>query len=727
MLLKWLIYRRLPWVRAAEPRDCGPAVFASIARFYGHHLTLEQARGLVGTDRNGTTLAGLRDGCRAIGLAARPAQAIYESLEHIPLPAVAHLDGNEGHFVVLYRWTPRGVVVLDPNRGLRSLSRAAFENDWSGYLVLFRPTEALRPRAADFDPLRLFAGLAKPHGGLLLLALLFALLATSLGWTTAFFLRILLDEILPQRAASLLLVLGLALVLVSGLQAALQWGRLSLAAAAGRRVHTVYGERYIEQLFRLPMQVFDARCVAGLVMRIAQAEQIQLGLSEGMVALLTDGLLFVAALGVIAWFDPMAALIAGGAVPLVLLVLLVLNDRVHNTQLASIVRMEEFNSHMIDTFDGLRTIKTFGAEQRYTRLLSDKLRALAAARFENRSAMALPNAWSLLAASAITAGLLWYASSRVLAGTMSSGELLVLFSMVAFYLMPVQRLPQTLLQIRSALIGIERIEEIRALPSEAERAPQPLSLPAIRGGIAFDRVSFAYNRYQPVLHELSFRIEPGETVAIVGETGSGKTSLANLIAGFYLPTAGDVLLDDISTRRLDPDALRTAISAVFQSSKLLQHSLRDNITLLADVPLAEIRRAAALANADEFIERLLNGYETQSARAGDNFSSGQAQRIALARALLKDSPILILDEATSNLDGATEQGILRALSETRHSRTTILIAHRLSTVLIAERILVMDGGRLVEQGSYAELLARRGRFWELFASQMQAETMNDER
>lgn len=719
MLAKWLVYRRLPWVRAADPRDCGPAVFASLARYYGHHLTLEQARGLVATDRNGTSLAGLRDGGRAIGFDARPAQAIYESLQHVPLPAIAHLDGGEGHYIVVVRWTPRHVVVLDPNRGAVKLSRAQFEATWSGYLVVYRPTPALRPRAAGWSARGQFVRLAMPHRWLLLAALLFALLATSLGWTTAFFLRVLLDQILPQHATSLLLVLGLALVLVSGFQAVLQWGRLWLAADVGKRVQARYGEQYIRHLFRLPMHVFDARCVPGLVMRITQAELIQLGLTEGMLTLLTDSLLFVTALGVIAWNDPMAALLAAAAVPLVLLVLLLLNDRVYTTQLAAIVRMEEFNSHMIDAFDGLRTIKTFGAEGRYAGLLIGKHNELAAARLHNRVAMALPTAWSLLAASAITAAILWYGSSRVLAGTMSTGELLVLFSMVAFYLMPVQRLPQTVLQVRSALIGVERLEEIGELPAEAERAPEPIELPRLDGRITFDRVNFAYNPYQPVVHDVSFDIAPGETVAIVGETGSGKTSLANLLTGFYLPTEGDVLLDGISTRRLEPDALRTAISAVFQDSKLLQHSIRDNITLLGDHELADIRRAAQVANADTFIERLLNGYETQVARAGDNLSSGQQQRIALARALLKDAPILILDEATSNLDGATEQGILQALAEVRRDRTTVLIAHRLSTVLIADRILVMDAGRLVEQGTHAELLARRGRYWALFATQLQ--------
>jgi ATP-binding cassette subfamily B protein len=256
------------------------------------------------------------------------------------------------------------------------------------------------------------------------------------------------------------------------------------------------------------------------------------------------------------------------------------------------------------------------------------------------------------------------------------------------------------------------------LPAECDRVERPARLPAVRGRVTFDRVSFAYHRHRPVLKDLTLTIEPGETVAIVGETGSGKTSLANLVAGFYVPTFGEVYVDGVSTRDLDPDELRRSISAVFQNPKLLQQSIRENITLMADVPLDAVREAARLANADDFITRLIHGYESQVARAGDNFSSGQAQRIALARALLKDAPILILDEATSTLDGETEHAILQALAANRHGRTTIVIAHRLSTVVRADRIFVMDDGKIVEMGTHQELLRRRGRYYDLFHWQL---------
>ncbi len=387
MLIKSLIYRRLPWVRVVEARDCGAAVFASVARYFRHHLTLEQARNLVGTDRNGTTLAGLRDGGRAIGLDARPAHATYPALGKLPMPAIAHLNGREGHYVVVYRWTSKDVIVLDPNRGLERLSREQFEDRWSGYLVELRPTPALQPRAADFRPLELFARFAQAHAGLLGIALLFAVIATFLGWSVSFFLGALIDSIVPNNDSNLLVALGLGLVLVSGLQAALQFGRLWLAATVGRRIHVDYGVQFVSHLMHLPLKVFDARCVPGLVMRITQADLIQQAITEGSVLLLSDTIMFLIALGVILHFDAVAAVIALAAVPLVLLVTFLLDDRVYNSQLTWMVRMEEFGAQMVDTFDSLRTIKTFSAEQRYQEQIMGRMGRLTAARFENRVAL----------------------------------------------------------------------------------------------------------------------------------------------------------------------------------------------------------------------------------------------------------------------------------------------------------------------------------------------------
>lgn len=718
MIFKWKTYRKIPWVRVADAHDCGASAFASIAAFHKHYLTLEQARILVGTDRDGTTLAGLRNGGRAVGLESKPAQATYDALSRIALPAIAHLEDRGGHYVVLYKWDADSVVILDPNCGLRRLSRKEFESQWSSYVVEYKPTPELKPRPSDFRVGRAFGLLVRPYRGAILLSLLAGIVAISLGWAFSFSLQILIDRIIPQGAASMLLPLGGALVLVSVMQAFLFLVRSRVLARVGHHLHNTYGERYLSHLMSLPVRVFDNRCVAGLTMRLYQVEIIQNSISEVLVTILSDVIMLAVALGIIFYHDPAAGAIALSAIPLLVTAMFLLNEKAYETQLNTMMRADDLAGHMVGFFDGLRTIKIHQAEGRYQQILIDKLRDMTHARYESRRALIAPTVCGMLITSVVIAVMLWYGSSRVIAGTLTAGQLIVIFGLVAFYLNPAQRLPSLILSLRGATVAMQRVEEILSLPTERDGSQPSRTLEAVEGRVEFRNVSFGYKPHRTVLRDLSFTIEPGETVAVVGETGSGKSSLANLIAGFYLPARGEVLIDGTSTRELAPDSLRKHVSAVFQGQRLFQQAIVDNITMSSEgePDEVEVERVVRMANAS-FIETLHKGYQTQVARGGDNFSGGQTQRIALARALLKKAPILILDEATSSLDGATEQGILQALEESRHQRTTIVIAHRLSTVRNADKILVLHNGKLVEQGTHREMIKGGGHYARLFGGQ----------
>jgi ATP-binding cassette subfamily B protein len=724
MIYKWKTYRKLPWVRVADAHDCGASAFASVAAFHKHHLTLEQARILVSTDRDGTTLAGLRNGGRAIGLESRPAQATYDALSRIALPAIAHLEDRGGHYVVLHKREADSVVILDPNSGLRRMARKDFESQWSGYVVEYKPTAELKTKPSDFRVARVFGSLVSPYRWAILLSLLAGLAAVSLGWGFSFSLQILVDRIIPRREASMLLPLGGALVLISVAQAGLFLVRSRVLARVGYHLHNTYGERYLNHLMSLPIRVFDNRCVAGLTMRLYQVEVIQNSISEVLVTIVSDVIMLALALGIIFFHDPAAGAIALSAIPLLLISMFLLNERAYETQLNTMLRADELAGQMVGFFDGLRTIKIYQAEERYREILIGKLREMTKARYDSRRALIAPTVCGMLITSVVIAVMLWYGSSNVIAGTLTAGQLIVIFGLVAFYLNPAQRLPSLILGLRGATVAMQRIEEILSLPTERDGARQHRVLDRVEGRVEFRNVSFGYKPHRTVLRDLSFTIEPGETVAVVGETGSGKSSLANLIVGFYVPTQGEVLIDGVSTRELAPDSLRKHVSAVFQGQRLFQQAIVDNITMASDAPPEEVEHAVRMANAT-FIETLHRGYESQVARGGDNFSGGQTQRIALARALLKKAPILILDEATSSLDGATEQGVIQALEESRHNRTTIVIAHRLSTVRNADKILVLHNGRLVEQGTHHEMIDRGGHYARLFGGQTLGRDFSD--
>jgi ATP-binding cassette subfamily B protein len=299
----------------------------------------------------------------------------------------------------------------------------------------------------------------------------------------------------------------------------------------------------------------------------------------------------------------------------------------------------------------------------------------------------------------------------VLAGELTTGDVVVFFAYVTNLYAPIKALSRLSYSFNRATVGAERVAEVLQLRSDVSDAAGARPAPRLRGEIEFRGVSFEYVPGQPVLSGIDLRIAAGERVAIVGATGAGKSTLVALIPRLYDPSAGTVYVDGRDLRELTVQSLRDQTSLVLQDSLLFSGTIRDNIAFgRPEATDAEILRAAETANAAEFIDRLPDGYQTLVAERGTTLSGGQKQRVAIARAILRDAPILILDEPTSGLDAASERIVVEALERAARGRTTITIAHRLTTVRFADRILVVEGGRIVEQGSHIELLGRRGRY-----------------
>ena len=314
---------------------------------------------------------------------------------------------------------------------------------------------------------------------------------------------------------------------------------------------------------------------------------------------------------------------------------------------------------------------------------------------------------------------MWYGARSVLAGRITTGDVVIFFAYVNNFYSPMKAITRSTNTFTKASIGAERIVEVLQHQSEVRDRKRARPAPKFKGAIEFRDVSFEYEPGVTVLSHVNLCISPGQKLAIVGATGAGKSTLVSLVLRFYDPTAGAVLVDGADIRNYSLRSYREQISLVLQDSLLLSGTIRDNITFgRTDATDAEIRAAAATANADEFIRRFPEGYETRVAEAGTTLSGGQKQRIAIARAVVRDTPILILDEPTSGLDAAAERTVINALERAAAGRTTIVIAHRLSTVRLAQHIVVIDRGSIVEQGTHEELLARNGRYAHLHQLQM---------
>jgi ATP-binding cassette, subfamily B, bacterial MsbA len=408
------------------------------------------------------------------------------------------------------------------------------------------------------------------------------------------------------------------------------------------------------------------------------------------------------------------ALITLVAAPLLVYIIVRFGKGMRRTSHRSQERMADLASLMTEGVRGHRVVKAFGMEEfefnRFREATRRHLRVnLWAQMLANSSGPVIESLGAMGAAA-----LLIYAGKAIRAGELSAPELVqFLITMVMLY-EPIRKLNKVNLILQEATASGQRVSRLMAIPNDIQERPGAREIDTVREGISYERVAFSYET-QPVLRDISVSIRAGEIVALVGPSGAGKSTFVNLLPRFFDPTSGRLAVDGVDTRDLKLKSLRSLIGIVTQDTQLFNDSIRNNIAYgRSDLPLERVREAAAAAYADEFIMELPRGYDTVIGESGIRLSGGQRQRLAIARALLKNAPILILDEATSHLDSESEALVQKALYNLIQGRTTLVIAHRLSTVTRADRILVMEAGRIVEQGSHGELLALGGSYKRLF-------------
>jgi ATP-binding cassette subfamily B protein len=717
------MFRRYACVRQDDWSDCGAAALATIALHHGRPIAVQRLRELTGTDRVGTNLLGLVRAAERLGFSAQALKGPYEALPTVPLPAIAHVRTAEGlgHFVVLHRVKQDGVVVADPGRGVRELTRDEFGRCWTGYLLVAVPECGSAPRArtgAPVGPWHRFLGLLSAHNPVLVEAFFCALLMTALGISTSYFIQHLVDHVLVRSDGHLLNALGVGMVLILAFRALFGLLRQYLMAHVGRKVDLALIAGYARHVLCLPLNFFEMRRAGEVLSRVNDAAKVREAISGTTLTAVVDGTLVALLTAVLWWYDAWLAAVATAFVPALVLAVAAHHPATRRWSLDAMEHAAGLSAHLFEDVSAVETIKAFGVERARAEEGEGRLVGLVGSTFSLQ----------ILGLSMTTAGMtltalagivvLWYGGHRVMEGALSIGELMFFHSMLGNLLGPLERLASVNLKIQDALVAVDRLYQVMDLEAEPLGDPKRVPFAGIREAIELRGIGFRYGCRAPVLEGLDLRIPDGRTVAVVGESGSGKSTLLKLLMGFYAPTQGRILLDGVDLRDFDLASLRAGIGLVSQDPFVFTGTIAENIAIgRPGATREEVIAAARAAGLEEFVAGLPERYETVVGERGANLSGGQRQRLAIARALLRAPEVLIFDEATSHLDTATERAIQESLRTAFAGKAVVLVAHRLSTIKDADLIYVLQHGRVAESGTHQQLVAREGLYWSLWRAQ----------
>jgi ATP-binding cassette, subfamily B, bacterial HlyB/CyaB len=692
----------------ARPVDPGLEALVTLLRFQGVAADHGQIRHRLGPTR--VDAPEMLRCARDLGLKARAWRTDWSRLATTPLPAIASL--RDGGFLVLAKAGEDKVLVQSPQTFRPVLmSRHEFLAVWDGGLISMVRRAGLSDMTRRFD-ITWFLGAIHKYRHLLGEVLVASFFLQMFALVSPLFFQVVIDKVLVHQSLSTLDVLVIGLLAIALFETVLGILRTYLFAHTTNRIDVELGARLFRHLLALPMAYFQARRVGDSVARVRELENIRNFLTSSALTLVIDLFFAFVFLGVMFFYSPLLTAIVLGAFPFYIAISAGMTPLFRRRLGEKFQRGAENQAFLVESVTGIETLKAMAVEPQMQRRWEEQLAGYVSASFRVLSLGNTASQGVQLINKVVTAGILYFGARLVIDGGLSVGELVAFNILASRVSAPVLRLAQMWQDFHQARLSIQRLGDILNTPAEPTYAAGRARLPAIRGSIRFDHVMFRYRIDGPqVLHDVSFDVPAGQTVGIVGPSGSGKSTFARLVQRLYVPESGRVLIDGMDLAMADPAWLRRQIGVVLQENVLFNRSVRENIAL-ADpaMPMERVVAAARLAGAHDFILELGEGYDTVIGERGSTLSGGQRQRIAIARALVTDPRILIFDEATSALDYESERVIQQNMKEIARGRTVLVIAHRLSTVRTMDRIVTLERGRVVEDGTHDTLIKTGGRY-----------------
>jgi NHLM bacteriocin system ABC transporter peptidase/ATP-binding protein len=710
--------KRTPTVLQMEAVECGAAALAMILAYYGAWIPLEQLRVACGVSRDGSKASNIVKAARGLGLAAKGFRKEPSTLHELPMPCIIHWNFN--HFVVLEGIDGDRVSINDPAMGRRQIGSVELDLAFTGVVLAMEPTDAFRKIGTKPKGLRLLMRELRGSRGPVALVIAVSLALIIPGIVIPGFTKVFVDEVLIQNTRSWLVPLLIGMGVTALFRAVTTGLQQSLLLRLQTKLAVVMVSRFLWHVMSLPMDFFAQRHAGDIATRVATNEQISRLLSGGVVAntlSLTSLVFFAAAM---AAYDVLLASIVVGMSLLNVAALKMIGQRREDLSRSLALERGKLVGSTISAVRTIETLKASGLEDEafghWAGIQAKTLNAEQELGVSSNLLDTLPTLLSGLTSAAV----LGIGGLRVIEGSLTLGGLVAFQSLMASFTGPIATLVNQVGSFQTIKGGLERLEDVYNYPLDdatLTAAPATSFPPKLAGRIELSNIEFGYSILEPpLITELSISIEPGKRVALVGPSGSGKSTLGRLICGLYKPWSGEIRIDGWTLPEIPREVFANSITYVDQDIFLFEGSARDNITLWdSTVPEPEISQALKDAAIHEEIATRVGNYDCYVGEGGTNFSGGQRQRIEIARALVTNPSIIVLDEATAALDPITEKAIDDHIR--RRGCTCVIIAHRLSTIRDCDEIIVLRQGKIVERGTHEQLVAQQGTYAQLVTQQ----------
>lgn len=715
---------RYTYVQQHDATDCAAACLAMVCLHYKKETTITRLRDMMGTDLKGTNLLGLSKCANILGFITQAVRVDKEGfLSKYTLPAIANVITKEGmtHFVVVFKITKKYVVIGDPAKDLVRVEIDEFYKTFTGAMLILKPNNSFETGKLKGEKIfNRYIALLKPQTKLFVYGIITSLMITILGIILSLFNNILFDEILPYKQENVLklviivfLGFNISQVMVSFVR---QWMMMHLSIKID--IPLMLG--YFRHIYKLPMKFFSTRKTGDITTRFSDAFTIKDVFTNIALTLVLDiGMALITGVILFRMNSGLFAIILFMTIVSILLVFIFKQPykKINEEQMQ---QSAVLNSQIIEGLRAVETIKGNANEE--VELDNIEKEYIKSLRISYKEGM-LSNIQGVISQLISTSGnliLMYFGIMQVIKGNITLGSYMAFNTLSGYFMEPVSNLVGLQLSLQEANISMKRFSEILDYEEEQPETEQNLyqDIEKIDGDIEIKHVTFRYGNRKPALNDISFTIPKGKKVALVGSSGSGKTTMAKLLLKYYEPEQGEILIDGVDINEISNKSLRRVISYVPQTIELFSKSIYDNIRVSRmSATLEEVKDAAKAADAHDFIKRLPMQYYTFLEEAGNGLSGGEKQRIALARAFLKKNEFYILDESTSNLDFATENIIFDMIYNKLNKKSMLIVAHRLATVKNCDLIIVMDHGEIAEQGTHEELLALKGKYYELWEMQ----------